>query len=54
MDNSINNDLNSNPQFVNLDKDMPTIIKVIGVGGGGNNAINHMYEQDIKGVRFLV
>ena len=54
MDNSINNDLNSNPQFVNLDKDMPTIIKVIGVGGGGNNAINHMYEQDIKGVSFVV
>ncbi|MGN0211706.1 MAG: cell division protein FtsZ [Muribaculaceae bacterium] len=48
------NDINSNPQFVNMDKDMPTIIKVIGVGGGGNNAINHMYEQDIKGVSFVV
>ena len=31
-----------------------TIIKVIGVGGGGNNAIGHMYEQDIKGVSFVV
>ncbi len=30
------------------------IIKVIGVGGGGNNAINHMYKQNIKGVSFVV
>lgn len=29
-------------------------IKVIGVGGGGNNAINHMYRQDIAGVSFVV
>ena len=33
---------------------MPPIIKVIGVGGGGNNAINHMYGQNIKGVSFVV
>lgn len=31
-----------------------TIIKVIGVGGGGNNAIKHMYEQGIKNVSFVV
>ncbi len=31
-----------------------TYIKVIGVGGGGNNAINHMYRQGIKGVSFVV
>ncbi len=31
-----------------------TDIKVIGVGGGGNNAINHMYRQGIKGVSFVV
>lgn len=31
-----------------------TIIKVIGVGGGGNNAINHMYAQGIKNVSFVV
>ena len=45
-----------------LDKDsgfqdkerMPTIIKVMGVGGGGNNAINHMYMQNIEGVSFVV
>ena len=31
-----------------------TIIKVMGVGGGGNNAINHMYLQNIEGVSFVV
>lgn len=31
-----------------------SIIKVIGVGGGGSNAVNHMYKQGIKGVDFLV
>lgn len=30
------------------------IIKVIGVGGGGSNAVNHMYKQGIKGVDFFV
>ena len=29
-------------------------IKVIGVGGGGNNAVNHMYRKGIKGVDFIV
>lgn len=32
----------------------PSIIKVIGVGGGGSNAVNHMYRQGIKGVDFIV
>ena len=31
-----------------------SIIKVIGVGGGGSNAINHMYNQGIKDVDFVV
>ncbi|MCQ2348198.1 MAG: cell division protein FtsZ [Paludibacteraceae bacterium] len=31
-----------------------SIIKVMGVGGGGCNAVNHMYQQGIKGVSFLV
>ncbi len=31
-----------------------SIIKVIGVGGGGNNAVNHMYHQGIKDVEFIV
>jgi len=29
-------------------------IKVIGVGGGGSNAVNHMFKQGIKGVEFAV
>jgi len=37
-----------------LPKDQSSIIKVIGVGGGGSNAVNHMFEQGIKGVDFLV
>ena len=31
-----------------------SIIKVIGVGGGGSNAVNHMYKSGIKGVDFFV
>lgn len=38
----------------NLPKENTSIIKVIGVGGGGSNAVNHMYKQGIKGVDFLV
>ncbi len=37
-----------------LPKENPSIIKVIGVGGGGCNAVNHMYRQGIKGVDFLI
>ena len=37
-----------------LPKDQSSIIKVIGVGGGGSNAVNHMYDQGIKGVDFIV
>ena len=32
----------------------PNIIMVIGVGGGGINAVNHMYLQEIEGVTFVV
>lgn len=35
-------------------KQHPAYIKVIGVGGGGSNAVNHMFEMGIKGVDFLV
>ncbi len=35
-------------------KDKSSIIKVIGVGGGGGNAVNHMYKQGITGVDFIV
>ena len=37
-----------------LPKDQSSIIKVIGVGGGGSNAVNYMYEQGINGVDFIV
>ena len=42
----------------NVDFDSPkgqsSYIKVIGVGGGGGNAVNHMFRQGIKGVDFIV
>ena len=37
-----------------LPKDLSSIIKVIGVGGGGSNAVNHMFDQGITGVDFIV
>lgn len=37
-----------------LPKESSSIIKVIGVGGGGSNAVNHMFTQGIKGVDFIV
>jgi cell division protein FtsZ len=37
-----------------LPKDQSSIIKVIGVGGGGSNAVNHMYSQNIEGVDFII
>src|SRR5258707_2300768 len=37
-----------------IPKHHKSIIKVIGVGGGGSNAVNHMYRQGIKDVEFVV
>lgn len=37
-----------------LPKEQSSIIKVIGVGGGGSNAVKHMFNQGIKGVDFMV
>jgi len=37
-----------------LPKDQSSIIKVIGVGGGGSNAVNHMFAQNIDGVDFII
>lgn len=37
-----------------LPKNQSSIIKVIGVGGGGNNAVNHMYQAGIQGVDFII
>ena len=45
--------LDQNSGFQDKEKTR-TIIKVMGVGGGGNNAINHMYMQNIEGVSFVV
>jgi cell division protein FtsZ len=48
----------SNSEFGNFSFDLPknqsNVIKVIGVGGGGSNAINHMFKQGINGVDFIV
>jgi len=45
-------------EFENIEFEMPktqsNTIKVIGVGGGGSNAVNHMYQQNIKGVDFVI
>lgn len=45
-------------EFNNIQFDMPkqraSAIKVIGVGGGGSNAVNHMFKQGITGVDFVV
>ena len=50
--------MTSNSDFGNISFDLPknqsNVIKVIGVGGGGSNAINHMFKQGIKGVDFVV
>ena len=37
-----------------LPKEQSSILKVIGVGGGGSNAVNHMYNQHIEGVNFII
>lgn len=50
--------MSSNTEFENISFDLPknqsNVIKVIGVGGGGSNAINHMFSQGIKGVDFVI
>lgn len=47
---------NQSPSLFELDQKFDTspVIKVIGVGGGGSNAVNHMYSMGIKGVDFIV
>ena len=50
--------MSDNKEFDNISFDLPknqsNVIKVIGVGGGGSNAINHMFSQGIKGVDFVI
>ena len=47
---------NTNSTFFTFDspKGQSSYIKVIGVGGGGGNAVNHMYDRGIEGVDFIV
>lgn len=48
----------SSTDFGNISFDLPknqsNVIKVIGIGGGGSNAVNHMYQLGIKGVDFVI
>lgn len=46
------NDIESTTEFT--DDAMNAIIKVVGVGGGGDNAVNYMYRQNIPNVNFVV
>lgn len=50
--------MSSNKNIGNITFDLPknrsNVIKVIGVGGGGSNAINYMFQQGIKGVDFVI
>ena len=50
--------MSSNSEFDGISFDLPknqsNVIKVIGVGGGGSNAINHMFQQGINGVDFVI
>ena len=49
--------MSSNNDFgihFDLPKNQSNVIKVIGVGGGGSNAINHMFNQGINGVDFVI
>ena len=53
MDNdNYNFDIKDDSQFVNDPN--ASIIKVIGVGGGGDNAVNYMFRQNIPNVNFVV
>ncbi len=49
MDSEMNNDFS-----FDLPKNKSNVIKVIGVGGGGSNAINHMFKKGINGVDFVI
>lgn len=50
--------MSNNTEFDGISFDLPknqsNVIKVIGVGGGGSNAINHMFQSGINGVDFVI
>ena len=48
------NQYDNNELFKPVGTEMPNYIKVIGVGGGGGNAVNHMMEEGIQGVDFIL
>ncbi len=59
MKNTVHKQLNKNTMTDDImNFDLPversSIIKVVGIGGGGNNAVNNMYEKGIKDVNFVV
>ena len=49
-----NNTTGQNELFKPVNAEIPNYIKVIGVGGGGGNAVSHMMEEGIKGVDFIL
>ena len=49
----MNTNMDTNFSF-DLPKNKSNVMKVMGVGGGGSNAVNYMYSQGIKGVDFIV
>ena len=53
-----NKTMKTENQFDNLSfilpKNQSNVIKVIGIGGGGSNAINHMYKKGINGVDYVI
>lgn len=53
MDNQYNNNMNDE-LFKPVNANKPNYIKVIGVGGGGGNAVGHMMEEGIEGVDFIL
>ena len=50
----MSNDNDTNSLTFDLPKNKSNVIKVLGVGGGGSNAIDYMYEQGISGVDFAI
>jgi cell division protein FtsZ len=59
--NTLNNEYNNNEIqnlhtmiHFDLPKEKSSILKVIGIGGGGSNAVNHMFNQHIEGVNFII
>lgn len=53
--NNINDNIDDTSAFTpsNADLSLPILIKAVGVGGGGNNAVNHMFRSGLKDVSFV-